>query len=543
MKDKSYSQSNSASVLGGSACGGGTEMVLEYSPPLRFEELLEFFRMRAIAHVEVIDSISYARCVRLSLPSGEEVCGHIRVRCDADQNALVLQMSESLLPVASIVEARVRAMFDLDCNPQEVHAGLATLECARSGAVKLGTRLPGAFDAFETCCRAVLGQQISVSAANKLAARVVAAAGVRVCAGECACDAGGAGLELTWPTPAEVLAIPDIEAAWGQLGVIKNRTRAIVEIARLFESGALTFDAKSSAHEQMETLLNIKGIGPWTANYILMRVMSFPDAFLETDAGVVHALPNTTPKERLQIVESCRPWRSYAVVSLWNSLGGKGESNTKTKSKSAAATRKNTGKKSTKAKTKKTQKTKTYFTEYESSLIGTLTIASNGCAITGCWFNNDRYFGCGVQGEMQRSDALEVFKQVREWFDEYFEGAAPSPRALPLDAQGTPFQKMVREAMLDIPYGKTTTYGQIAKDISAQTGRSPCAQAVGGAVGHNPLCVIVPCHRVVGKSGSLTGFGGGIDMKVKLLEHEGADMSRFFVPTRGTALDPKTWGK
>ena len=97
--------------------------------------------------------------------------------------------------------------------------------------------------------------------------------------------------------------------------------------------------------------------------------------------------------------------------------------------------------------------------------------------------------------------------------------------------------------MLDIPYGATTTYGDIAKRIASETGKRSSARAVGGAVGHNPLCIIAPCHRVVGADGSLTGFGGGIDMKVKLLEHEGVDLSRFYRPKRGTAIDPASWGR
>ena len=100
-----------------------------------------------------------------------------------------------------------------------------------------------------------------------------------------------------------------------------------------------------------------------------------------------------------------------------------------------------------------------------------------------------------------------------------------------------------REAMLDIPYGATTTYGDIANRIASETGKSSSARAVGGAVGHNPLCIIAPCHRVVGADGSLTGFGGGIDMKVKLLEHEGVDLSRFYRPKRGTAIDPASWSR
>ena len=129
------------------------------------------------------------------------------------------------------------------------------------------------------------------------------------------------GLAHAWPSPVEVLALDNIEDVFGELGVIKTRSRVIAEIARMFESGELEFGYGTVVEEQMERLLGIKGIGPWTANYIAMRAMSHPDAFLETDAGVKHALPDLTPNQRLELAERWRPWRSYAVVSLWNSLG------------------------------------------------------------------------------------------------------------------------------------------------------------------------------------------------------------------------------
>ena len=179
----------------------------------------------------------------------------------------------------------------------------------------------------------------------------------------------------------------------------------------------------------------------------------------------------------------------------------------------------------------------TYFTEYETPIIGVLTLASDDEGITGCWFDNDRYFGYGVDGPMERKDDLPIFDQARKWLDRYFAGEAPDPRELPLSARATEFQARVREAMLDIPYGLTTTYGAIAKRLEVETGRRQSARAVGGAVGHNPLCLIVPCHRVVGSNGNLTGFGGGIDTKVALLEHEKAMKDEFKRPTKGTALE------
>ena len=128
------------------------------------------------------------------------------------------------------------------------------------------------------------------------------------------------GLTHAFPTPADLLALESIEDALGELGVIRTRSRVIAQIARALEEGSLDFGPGALATEQVEGLRSIKGVGPWTANYIAMRVLSYPDAFLEKDAGVAHALPDMTPKERLEAAEEWRPWRSYAVVSLWNSL-------------------------------------------------------------------------------------------------------------------------------------------------------------------------------------------------------------------------------
>lgn len=288
-------------------------MRLGYRPPLQFGELLSFFRDRALAGAEAVDGNSYMRVARVALPGGVEATGWIRVEDDPAHNALVLSMAESLLPATSLVVARVRRMFDLDCDPEVVHEALSPLDAVRPGSNVIGTRLPGCFDPFETCCRAVLGQQVSVAAANKMAARIVDALGVPV-------DTGIDGLGRAWPTPAEVLALGDVADALGPLGVIRSRSAAIAEIARMAESGELRFDVLADAMEQMEALLSVKGIGPWTANYIAMRVYSHTDAFLEKDSGVTHALPNMTPKERLAAVEPCRPWRSYSVICLWNSL-------------------------------------------------------------------------------------------------------------------------------------------------------------------------------------------------------------------------------
>ena len=171
---------------------------------------------------------------------------------------------------------------------------------------------------------------------------------------------------------------------------------------------------------------------------------------------------------------------------------------------------------------------------YDSPL-GSITLASNGKALTGLWFDGDKYYGKVAGQEMAGGDCV-AFAKATEWLDIYFTGTDPGFTP-PLELEETPFRKAVCDIMLGIPFGKTMTYGEIAERIARSRGiEKMSAQAVGGAVGHNPISLIIPCHRVVGMGGSLTGYGGGIDKKVKLLELEGVDMSRFVVPTKGTAL-------
>ena len=177
---------------------------------------------------------------------------------------------------------------------------------------------------------------------------------------------------------------------------------------------------------------------------------------------------------------------------------------------------------------------KNYIYHYNSPL-GRITLASDGKALIGLWFDGQKYFADALAKEYEEKD-LPVFAETRRWLDIYFSGRQPDFTP-PLRMKTTPFRKAVWEILLTIPFGGTMTYGEIAARIAKQKGlQQMSAQAVGGAVGHNSISLIIPCHRVVGTSGSLTGYAGGIDKKVKLLEMEKTDMSRFFVPSKGTAL-------
>lgn len=156
-----------------------------------------------------------------------------------------------------------------------------------------------------------------------------------------------------------------------------------------------------------------------------------------------------------------------------------------------------------------------YRTVYPSSL-GALTLASDGERLTGLWLAGQKYFG-GGRTEWEEKDDLAVFAAARRWLDDYFADRRPDPMSLPLRLQGTDFQKAVWRQLLQIPYGITVTYGELAVRIGCAS-----ARAVGGAVGRNPISIIIPCHRVVGSGGNLAGYAGGVARKEKLLALERA---------------------
>ena len=175
------------------------------------------------------------------------------------------------------------------------------------------------------------------------------------------------------------------------------------------------------------------------------------------------------------------------------------------------------------------------FTTHYHSPLGGITMASDGEVLVGLWFDGQKYFADTLDKHHAERDDLPIFNETRHWLDTYFGGQAPSftPK---LCMRASDFRKRVWEILLTIPFGHTMTYGDIARQIARECGiPSMSTQAVGGAVGHNSISLIIPCHRVVGTSGSLTGYAGGIDKKQRLLQMEGALLPNLFVPSKGTA--------
>ena len=175
-----------------------------------------------------------------------------------------------------------------------------------------------------------------------------------------------------------------------------------------------------------------------------------------------------------------------------------------------------------------------YTYKYKSPL-GHILLAADEVGITGLWFEGQKYFGNTLPDKYIPQET-EILTEAKKWLDIYFSGEKPTFTP-PLHPAGSTFRQAVWQILSEIPYGQTITYGEIASKIAERENISHMsAQAVGGAVGHNEISIIIPCHRVVGTNGSLTGYAGGIDRKISLLKLEHADMSRFFVPKKGTAL-------
>ena len=293
---------------------GNITLALGYRPPYRWEKMLDFLAARAIAGVDVVRGGEYWRTAHFLTPENKQVYGWLRVGRHRKKDALAVTVSESLLPVLPQVLARVRHLFDLYCDPDVIYQTLSSMNDIRPGLCVLGTRLPGSFNTFEMAVRAVLGQQITVKAASTLAARVAAAFGTPV-------TTGIEGLTHLFPSPEDILALGGaIENYLGPLGIIAARAKTIHELARAFAEGEIDFDLPARPEDEMKKLMAIRGIGRWTAQYIAMRTMEWPDAFLETDAGIKKALAPYTPEALLAMAQAWRPWRSYATMNLWNTL-------------------------------------------------------------------------------------------------------------------------------------------------------------------------------------------------------------------------------
>lgn len=170
------------------------------------------------------------------------------------------------------------------------------------------------------------------------------------------------------------------------------------------------------------------------------------------------------------------------------------------------------------------------ITNYQSP-VGELTLASDGEQLLGLWIANQKYFGATLEQPAIVTNDLPIFDKTKSWLNQYFSGQRPDIVNLDLAPRGSEFRQVVWQLLSDIPYGEVMTYGHIAQKVAAYMGKpSMSSQAVGAAIAHNPISIIIPCHRVIAKSGSLTGYAGGLTNKAYLLNLEGVDMTKLFIP-------------
>lgn len=295
-------------AVGGTDSNDTSTLQLSYRPPYDWEAMLAFLRRRALLGVESVDNSSYARTVRLGPHHG-----WIRVTQQAEKNRLQVEFTHSLNAVLPVLLRRLRNLFDLNARPDLIAEHLGQDPLLRASVLAHpGLRVPGAFDGFEMAVRAILGQQITVKAAATLGGRFATALGEEIAT-------PFAELTRLSPQPARVAQCSIDEIA--RLGIVSARTRCILALAEQCALEKLQLDIVSNPDDTIAQLLALPGIGDWTAKYLAMRALRWPDAFPAGDIVVRNNLGGLSVKQAEERSQAWRPWRSYAVMHIWH--GGK----------------------------------------------------------------------------------------------------------------------------------------------------------------------------------------------------------------------------
>jgi AraC family transcriptional regulator of adaptative response / DNA-3-methyladenine glycosylase II len=290
------------------ASAASITLQLGYRPPFDWAGLLDFLGARALTGVERVDGDTYLRTIRLGIHTG-----WVRVRHAPKQRALLVEFPHALTPVLPALLGRLRSLFDLSARPDLIAAQLGRDPLlTRSVKQRPGLRVPGAFDGFELALRAILGQQVSVKSATTIAARLVHAFGEPM-------DTPHEGLTHLTPSAGRiaVASLDDIAS----LGIVRMRAHSIMALARAAGSGDLALEPGVPPEAAVQQLMALPGIGPWTAQYIAMRALRWPDAFPKEDLVVRKRLGGSSPARAEAMSEAWRPWRSYAVLHLWRAEG------------------------------------------------------------------------------------------------------------------------------------------------------------------------------------------------------------------------------
>jgi AraC family transcriptional regulator of adaptative response / DNA-3-methyladenine glycosylase II len=297
---------NPRAVRGTAGHADGLRVQLDFRPPLAWTNLLAYLRLRAIPGVEMADATHYRRTVAMG-----ESAGWIEVSLHESGTALNLRISPHLSKHIGAIIARVKHLFDLGSSPVAVSDLLRQDPILRDTVERIpGLRVAGAFDGFELAVRTILGQQISVKGASTLAGRWAAAFGAPIVTPY---------PELNRLAPRSLDMAGRNEGDLAALGMVGSRARCLIALAKAVAERRVNLSRASDAHEQMERLMSLPGIGAWTANYIAMRALHWPDAFPSADLMLMRAA-NLKGKQLEQRAEAWRPWRAYAAHYLWQSL-------------------------------------------------------------------------------------------------------------------------------------------------------------------------------------------------------------------------------
>ena len=296
----------------GKTKGGDITVGIGYRPPYDWHRMLAFLALRAIPGVELVQPDRYMRTIRLLDRNNAHLTGWIMVRNYAEKNVLKVTISESLVTVLPQLLARIKRLFDVYCDPESMYDRLSSMNTVKPGLYVKGMRVPGCTDPFEMAVRAVLGQQITIKAARTLAGRMAVSLGTPIVT-----DING--LVYVFPSAEKIMTLQGpIEDRLGPLGIIASRARTIRALAQAFCEGEIDCITCLDPEKEMKKLMELPGIGAWTAGYIAMRAIGWTDAFLETDYGIKQAMQPMTSREILQKAEDWHPWRSYAVMNIWN---------------------------------------------------------------------------------------------------------------------------------------------------------------------------------------------------------------------------------
>jgi O-6-methylguanine DNA methyltransferase len=443
---------------------------LPYRPPYDWQSILRFYQSHSITGLERVSEDSFERLFRI-----DRTLGFVRVQ--AGKNRLRVRVAPDRHWIVIKVQSRVRKMFDLDCDPRLIAASFARIPLlARLCARFPGLRLPRGWDPFETAICTILGQLVSAGHRAALIGQLVQNYGEEIVnpfAGKKA---------RLFPTP-EVLADAELSA----VKTTQARREAIRDLSRRVLKGAVSLADHQEPAVLRKALLDTKGIGAWSAEYIILRAIGDTDAFPRTDL----ILKRVLALHRELDLPAVKPWRSYAAMYLWKAFAQR----LSKQRKGAAAM--------------------SLFYKEMKSPVGKLKLIASAHALVAILWERERTDRVKLDAPTFAPEHPILIETERQ-LTEYFTGVR-AEFDLPIEPRGSAFQKKVWQALRKIPFGETRSYLELASAL----GSAAASRAVGLANSKNPLPIIVPCHRVIGSDGSLTGFAGGLETKAALLALEG----------------------